>query len=62
MKNVMYDTIEWIYEWVYKTMFFRSFEALVKTVKTFRHVCSIISTINQLSVMVFYYDTLKNIS
>ena len=62
MKNVMYDTIEWIYEWVYKTMFFRSFEALVKTVKTFRHVCSIISIIISSITMIFDNATLKNIS
>ena len=62
MKYLIIDTIEWMYEWVYKTMFFRSFEALVKTVKTFCHVCSIISIISSSIIMNFYYDTLKNIS
>ena len=53
MKYLIIDTIEWMYEWVCKTMFFRSFEALVKMVKTFCHVCSIISIIISSTIMNF---------
>ena len=48
--TLIYGTNEWVIECVYKTMFFRFYEALVKMVKTFRYVCSVISTINESSV------------